>query len=61
MKEGRRRFVIIVQRFLSLLVSLVSLQGGNILHKGTPVPVFSEKDVFKALDIPYAEPKDRNL
>lgn len=38
-----------------------STQGGTIIHKGTPLPVFSEKDVFKALDIPYAEPKDRDL
>lgn len=42
-------------------VSSMPLQGGTTVHKGTPLPVFSEKDVFKALDIPYAEPKDRDL
>ena len=31
------------------------------MFEGTPLPVFSEEDVFKYLDIPYLEPIDRDL
>lgn len=35
-------------------------QGQEKLFEGTLVPVFSEKDVFKHLDMKYLEPCDRN-
>ena len=35
-------------------------QKGVKVFDGTPVPVFSEADVFKYLDIPYCDPKDRD-
>lgn len=36
------------------------LQNGVKVFNGTPVPVFSEKDIFKYLDIEYREPKERD-
>jgi len=35
-------------------------QGTEKLFEGTPVPVFSEEDVFKHLGMNYFEPHDRN-
>ena len=35
-------------------------QNGVKIFDGTPLPVFSEEDVFKYLDIPYQEPRDRD-
>ena len=37
------------------------LQNGVKVFNGTPLPVFSEEDVFKYLDVKYREPKDRDL
>ena len=35
-------------------------QGTTIAHKGSALPVFSERDVFKYLDLNYCEPHERN-
>lgn len=37
------------------------LQNGVKIFEGTPLPVFSEADVFKYLGIDYLEPHDRDL
>lgn len=42
------------------LSSAVSFQNGVKIFEGTPVPVFSERDVFKYLDLPYREPTERD-
>lgn len=35
-------------------------QNGVKIFDGTPLPVFCEEDVFRILDIPYREPKERD-
>lgn len=45
---------------LSQVIVMNLFQGQEKLFEGTLVPVFSEKDVFKHLDMKYLEPCDRN-
>lgn len=40
---------------------LSSIQNGVKVFEGTPLPVFSEADVFKYLGVDYLEPHDRDL
>ncbi len=40
---------------------LLYMQNGVKIFDGTPLPVTSEKDIFKYLDLEYREPKDRDL
>ena len=35
-------------------------KDGVKVFEGVPVPVFSEEDIFKCVDVPYCEPKDRD-
>jgi len=43
-----------------LYVATIFLKGTEKLFEGTPVPVFSEEDLFKYLGMDYLEPHDRN-
>lgn len=44
----------------SLNTGVIRKNGVKVFN-GTPLPVFSEEDVFKYLDVKYREPKDRDL
>jgi DNA polymerase lambda len=44
----------------SLNVGVIRKNGVKVFE-GTPVPVFSEEDVFKYLQLDYLEPHDRDL
>ena len=57
----RKNLIRKVKYYCVLILSMcISFQGQEKLFEGTPVPVFSEKDVFKHLDMKYLEPCDRN-
>jgi DNA polymerase lambda len=43
----------------SLNTGVIRKNGVKIFN-GTPLPVFSERDIFKYLDIAYKEPTDRD-
>jgi DNA polymerase lambda len=43
----------------SLNIGVIRKNGVKVFE-GTPVPVFSERDVFKYLDLPYREPTERD-
>lgn len=47
--------------YYCIYIIYIILQNGVKVFNGTPLPVFSEEDIFKYLDIPYREPKDRDL
>lgn len=38
----------------------LNVQNGIKIFEGTPLPVFSEEDVFRYLDMKYLEPHDRD-
>ena len=66
-----RKVILSCTLFLSLIFSLSlspppicllsSIQNGVKVFEGTPLPVFSEADVFKYLGVDYLEPHDRDL
>ena len=39
---------------------ILIVQNGVKIFEGTPLPVFSEEDVFRYLDMKYLEPHDRD-